>query len=120
MARGSLWLRRSYNCIDKNPEIDRFRTIWQKERIKESELAVLAGLGVATVKNMFGGKTRDPRHSTFGKIAGAIGYKYDLVRDVIPDYKSEIPKARLEFKAHRASLGKKKKRNGHAGNGHKK
>jgi|GEM_PF-1075445 len=118
---GTLWLTRSYNFIDKDPEIDRFRTLYQRDRIKEADLAVLAGLSGSTVSNMFGGKTRRPQHATFAKMAGALGYKYDLVRDDRPDYASEIPKAREERKAYRALLAKKKeraaKRNGYA-NGH--
>src|ERR1700749_1422452 len=108
---GSLWLTRSYNFIDKDPEIDRFRTIWQKEHIKETELAVLAGLASSTIGNMFGGKTRKPQHATFAKMAGALGYKYDLVRDGdAPDYESELPKAREQFKEHKAALAKAKAR----------
>src|SRR6266404_7952019 len=95
---GRLWLTRSYNFIDKDPECDRFRTLYRKERIKETDLAVLAGLAASTVKNMFGGQTRNPRHSTFAKMAGALGYKYELTRDLTPNYEKEIPKARAEFK----------------------
>lgn len=108
---GTLWLTRSYNFLDKDPEIDRFRTPYQKDRLKESDLAVLAGVAGSTVKNMFGGKTRRPQHATFAKMAGALGYKYDLVREGKPDYEAELPKARDEFKAYRATLAKRKKRN---------
>src|SRR3954468_12536961 len=108
MAKG--WLTRSYNFIDKDPEIDNFRTLWQKERIKETDLAVLAGLSLSTVKNMFGGETRRPQHATFAKMAGAMGYAYGLVRDDKPDYEKEIPKARVEFKAHKEQLAAKRER----------
>lgn len=107
---GRLWLTRSYNFIDKDPEIDRFRTLWQKDRIKESDLAVLAGLAVTTVNNMFGGKTRRPAHTTFAKMAGALGYKYELMRDDKPNYAREIPKAKEQFADHRAILAKKRER----------
>src|SRR5688572_5964371 len=111
MARnGSIWMTRSYNFIDKDPECDVFRTLYQKERIKENDLAVLAGLSVTTVKNMFGGHTRRPQHATFAKMAGAMGYKYGLQRDEKPNYASEIPKAREQFKAHKAQLAKKRER----------
>jgi hypothetical protein len=113
---GSLWLRRSYNFIDKDPEIDVFRTLWQKDKIKEADLAVLAGLANTTVTNMFGGKTRKPQHATFAKMAGALGYKYGLSRDEKPDYVEELPKARQERRAYREQLRKKKAR---AGNGQK-
>lgn len=106
MAKG--WLTRSYNFVDKDPEIDRWRGLWQKEHIKETDLAVLAGLAASTIKNMFGGETRRPQHATFAKMAGALGYRYDLIRDDKPDYKTEIPKAREEFKAHKKALAKKR------------
>src|SRR5882724_7211968 len=108
---GSLWLTRSYNFVDKDPECDRFRTLWQKEHIKESDLAVLAGLAKSTVTNMFGGKTRRPLHSTFAKMAGAMKYKYSLVRDTdAPNYVREIPKAREQYKDYKAALEKKRRR----------
>jgi hypothetical protein len=107
---GTMWLRRSYNFIDKDPEIDKFRTIYQKEHIKETDLAVLAGLSASTVRNMFGGETKKPQHATFAKMAGAMGYKYGLQRDDAPDYASELPKAREEWKAHKEYLRKKRER----------
>jgi hypothetical protein len=116
--RGTLWLTRSYNNVDKDPAIDEFRTAFQKEHITENQLAVLAGLANATVKNMFGGKTRRPVHSTFGKMAGAMHYSYVLTRDGDkPDYPKLIPIAIEQRKAYRAMLAKKratpkKKRNG--------
>lgn len=116
---GRLWLTRSYNFIDKDPEIDVFRTMYQKQRVKESDLAVLAGLSLNTVKNMFGGQTRRPLHATFGKLAGAMGCEYGLKQIEKPDYEKEIPKARAQFKDYRATLAKrkarrsKKKTNGH-------
>jgi len=105
-----LWLTRSYNFVDKDPECDRFRTLWQKEHIKESDLAVLSGLASSTVANMFGGKTRRPQHATFAKMAGALGYKYDLVRDQAPNYVREIPKAREQYKDYKAALERKRRR----------
>jgi transcriptional regulator with XRE-family HTH domain len=107
-TNGRLWLTRSYNNIKKDPEIDKFRSIYQQEHIKETDLAVLAGLSISTVKNMFGGKTSKPQHATFAKMAGAMGYEYGLQREQKPDYKKEIPTAREEFKAHKALLKRKR------------
>lgn len=108
---GILWLSRSYNNVEKDPEIDRFRTLFQKERrLKEDDLAVLAGLATATVKNMFGGKTRRPLHSTFAKLAGAMDYEYTLVRTKAPNYDKEIPKAREQRKIYRATLARRRER----------
>ena len=107
---GSLWLRRSYNFIDKDPEIDKFRTLWQKQHIKESDLAVIAGLSSSTVRNMFGGETRKPQHATFAKMAGAMGYEYTLSQKKDVDYDKEIPKAREQFKDYRKQQKRKKGR----------
>lgn len=107
---GVMWLTRSYNFVDKDPEIDRFRTLYQRFQIKESDLAVVAGLAASTVGNMFGGKTRRPQHATFAKLAGAMGYRYDLVADRQIDYEKEVPKARAEFREYRAMKAKKKVR----------
>lgn len=109
-ANGTLWITRSYNFIDKDPEIDRFRTIYQKEHLKENDLAVLAGLSGSTVKNMFGGQTRRPQHATFAKMAGAMGYEYGLQREAKPDYENELPTAREQFKAHKERLARKRER----------
>lgn len=119
---GAMWLTRSYNFVDKDPEIDVFRTLYQKQRIKEGDLAVLAGLATSTVKNLFGGKTRRPLHVTYGKLAGAMGASYKLVQDEKPNYEKEIPKAREQFNDYRAFLARKRQReeskprktNGHA------
>ena len=109
-GNGSSWLTRSYNFVDKDPEIDVFRTLYQKQRIRESDLAILAGLSVSCVKNLFGGKTSRPQHATFGKLAGAMGASYKLTQDETPDYKSEIPVAREQFKAHKERLKKARER----------
>jgi transcriptional regulator with XRE-family HTH domain len=110
-AAGTLWLTRSYNFIDKNPEIDRFRTIYQRQHIKEADLAAMAGCAVSTVKNMFGGITRDPKHSTFAKLAGAMRYKYVLEEDDNrPNYDREIPKAHEQRRAYQAYLAKRRER----------
>jgi transcriptional regulator with XRE-family HTH domain len=116
---GNLWLNRIVNTVDRDPEIKRFEKL---SNLKESDLAVLAGLSGSTVKNIFsGGKTKRPQRTTFAKMAGALGYKYDLVPDgKPPDFDKEIPKAREEFKAYRATLAKKKEHAAKRANGHAK
>ena len=109
---GTLWLTRSYNQIDRDPEIDRVHSIFNKERIKEDDLAAIAGVSTSTVKNLFDGTTKNPRHSTFAKIAGGMHFKYGLVRDDSqkPNYEKEIPKAREERKGYRVFLARKRER----------
>ena len=105
---GALWLHRSYNNVEKDPEIDVFRTLYQTSHIKETDLAVLAGLSASTVQNMFGGKTRRPQHATFAKMAGALGHKYKLVPDHDVNFDKEIPKAREQFRAYQSMLAKRR------------
>jgi transcriptional regulator with XRE-family HTH domain len=101
-------MTRSFRLLDHDPEIDKFKTLWRDEHLKQRDLAVLAGLHEATVKNMFGGQTKRPRHTTFASLAAAMGYEYALVREKTPDYKSEIPQAHSEYKVHLVALKKKR------------
>jgi transcriptional regulator with XRE-family HTH domain len=117
MAKISAWVTRVYEDQGHDPEIDNFTSVFGKERIKESDLAALAGLSPSTVKNLVGGQTRRPQHTTFAKMAAAMGYKYGLERDEKPDYESAIPEAREQYREHKAQLakargqtGKKKKK----------
>ena len=114
-GHNSGWRARVYNVIEHDPEIDRFPTRTSRA---EAEKLVQRALYLArcrleypasTVHNMFNGKTRRPQHATFAKIAGAMGYQYDLVRQGdAPDYTTEILKARAEFKQYKKSLAKKR------------
>src|SRR5262245_28718507 len=105
---GTMWLKRSFNFVDKDPEIDVFRTLYQKQRIKEDDLAALAGCSTSTVKNMFGGKTKRPQHVTYTKLAHAMGHEYALTLNLAPNYETEIPIAKEQRKQYRAYLAKKR------------
>lgn len=109
-GHGVLWMHRSYNNIEKHPDIDKFRTIYQRVHIKEDDLAAVAGLSTSTVKNMFGGKTKDPRASTFQKLATSFGYEYGLQQVKEINYDKEIPKAKEQRKAYYEKLHKPKRK----------
>jgi hypothetical protein len=110
---GMIWMMRTYNSIDRDPEIDVFNAAFRKTRIRESDLAVVAGLVTPTVKRLFDGTTRQPRHSTFAKLAGALGKKYGLIDDKPINYEKEVPKAREQYKEYRAYLAKQREREQH-------
>ena len=55
------WMKRSQRLLDHDPEIDKFKTLWRAEHLKESDFAVLAGLSVQTVHKMFDGQTKRPQ-----------------------------------------------------------
>jgi transcriptional regulator with XRE-family HTH domain len=107
---GYLKLIGSYSFIDKDPVVDRFQAIRAKEKISNKELAILAKLTPSTVYNLFEGKTVKPVHLTLAKLAAAMNYRYDLVRDGPPDYEKNLPKAWEAYRAHQADLKSKKKR----------
>jgi len=107
---GTLWMHRSYNNVEKNPDIDKFRTFFQKVHVKEDDLAAIAGLSTSTVKNMFGGKTRDPRSSTFQKMAKSLGCEYVLQETKPVNYEKEIPKAKEERKSYMVMLQTKREK----------
>ena len=109
-ARGAIWLTRSYNCVEEDPECEVFRKILRAERLKESDIAALAGVGTPTVKNLLDHETRNPRHSTFAKLAGGLGFEYKLVRETKPNFEKEIPKAVQERKLYRDQQAKKRER----------
>lgn len=100
-VRGILNMRWSYNNVEKDPEIDKYRTIYQKIHIKEDDLAALAGLSTSTVKNMFGGKTMRPQHLTYAKLAAAMHHEYVLtpISNGKTDWVTEIAQAKEERKS---------------------
>jgi hypothetical protein len=116
MVRG--WMKRSQRLIDHDPEIDRFKTLWRDEHLKESDFAMLAGLSVQTVHKMFTtNETKRPQGLTYRKMATAMGYEYTLTRQLVPPYEKDIPKAREEYKEYQAELRKKRERAARRKNG---
>lgn len=107
---GIVWLTRSYNNIERDPECDRIRAFWQKEKISESDLAVIAGCSKTTVSRMFDGTTRRPLHATFAKLFGGMGYEYAPVRKAAPNYVREVPKAREQYREYRTMQEKRRRR----------
>src|SRR5262245_489703 len=111
MAKGNgSWLIRSYNFKGRDPECDRLQSFYQKQHIKEDDLAAMAGLATATVNKLFDGTTQQPRFSTLMKLAKAMGRTYTLTGDLKPNYEVEIPTAKAERKEYREFLRKKRER----------
>jgi len=91
--RGALRLYRSYIFRDKDPAIDKIRTIVQDEGVDETQLHVLSGVSTTTFANWFRGDTLRPQHATLAAAAAALGYDWELRKVKMVDYKSEMPKA---------------------------
>lgn len=65
---------RTYNFVDKDPEIDKLRTEIQKRKISYKVLADEAGCSLGTLLGWFNGRTRRPQHATIMAVWGALGY----------------------------------------------
>lgn len=110
MATVRGWMKRSFRQIDADPEIDKFKTLWRDEHLKETDFAMLAGLSAQTVHRLFDGQTKRPQGLTYRKMATAMGYTYTLTRELKPNYETEIPTARAEFREYQEILRKKRER----------
>jgi hypothetical protein len=73
-------LYKSYQFKDKDPVIDRLRTIIADEDVSYTDVHVLSDVAISTMYNWFDGKTRRPSHATVAAVAGALGYDFDLVK----------------------------------------
>jgi hypothetical protein len=93
---------RTYNFTNKNPIIDKVRTILQDENLynkkKRRLLHQLSGVSVSTYDAWFEGDTKNPNHATVAATMTAVGYeeKYVKTRDL--DMDKELEAARVWLK----------------------
>lgn len=120
---------RGYNYINKNPVIDKVKTILQDEGLyskkQRSTLHKLTGVAVGTFDGWFEGDTRNPQHGTIMATLGGIGYEEQFVKSRKLDIEKELEvaaaflikqqEAKDKFK--KANPNGKAKTNG--ANGHK-
>lgn len=74
----------TYSFRDKDPEIDRLRTLAQKDGRKWTKIALEAGLSPSTPRNWFIGKVRRPQSAAIEAFGRACGYRRDWVK-IRPD-----------------------------------
>jgi len=96
---GRLRLYRSYSFRDKDPVIDRVRTIVQRERLGNRDVARLSGVSATTLRNWFEGETKRPQFATIAAVVGALGYRQKFVRTRRLDFAKEIERAKAEIAA---------------------
>jgi transcriptional regulator with XRE-family HTH domain len=82
MARGFIRVYRTYNYIDKNPVIDKVRTIIQDEGLikKLGVVHEVSGVATATIDNWLNGDTRNPQHHTIAAVVTSLGYEERFVK----------------------------------------
>lgn len=72
---GALKLYSSYNFVDKDPVIDKMRTMVKREGLRYGEISALSGVSASTMTNWFDGKTRRPQYATVMAVIRALGYR---------------------------------------------
>lgn len=107
---GTLRLYRSYNFVDKDPAIDKLRTVVKSEKISFKNLHILSGVSQSTISNWFDGKTKRPQHTTLAAAAAALGYDWTLSQTKVVNYARELPKAHRELIERVAAAQKRKNR----------
>lgn len=90
-TRGFLRVYRTYNYIDKNPVIDKVRTLVQDEGLIKSLSVVheISGVATTTLKNWFDGETKNPQHHTIAAVVTALGYEETFVKKKEIDIEKE-------------------------------
>lgn len=111
---------RCCNFTDKNPVIDRMRTVLQREgyfsKKRRRILHQLSGVALATYDGWFEGGTRSPRSETIYATMNSIGYKEEFVKAKTIDEEKELAKAQEWFAQMRAER-EKTNRKGNGRNG---
>jgi hypothetical protein len=118
MARGFIRTYRTYNYIDKNPVIDKVRTLLRDEGlIKELKIVhEISGVGTSTVDGWLNGDTRNPQHHTVAAVITSLGYEETFVKTKDIDIEKERKLAAdwLERQEKKGAIKKERaKSNGH-------
>jgi|SRR5262245_17545904 len=79
-AGGGLRLYRSYNFRDKDPIIDRLRTLIRDQQASYRDVEKESGVSVQTLYNWFGGETRRPQFATVMAVVRALGYDLQVTK----------------------------------------
>lgn len=114
-----LRLYRTYSFKDKDPIIDKLRTVLQDERLFEKLGLVheLSGVSTSTFQNWFHGETKKPQSATIDAMLTSLGYEREIKKVDDLDFEKERIKARRWREKHERETTRVKKRRVN-GNGH--
>src|SRR4051812_4516259 len=96
MARGFIRLYRTYSFINKNPVIDKVRTLLQEEGLFKQLGAVadISTVGRGTLDKWFHGDTKNPQHHTIAAVITSLGYEEQFVKQTKIDIEAERKKGK--------------------------
>lgn len=90
---------RSYSFVDKDPVIDRMRTLYQRSGLSYHQIGIISGVSGSTLHNWFEGQTRRPQFATVAAFASSLGYAQTFKKKKQIDYEKELEKAKAEIAA---------------------
>jgi DNA-binding phage protein len=76
----TLKVYKSYSFREKDPIIDRLRTVIADEGKGHGEIALESGVSPATLYNWFSGPTRRPTYACVAAVAATMGYRLTLTK----------------------------------------
>lgn len=87
---------RSYRFLNKDPIIDKCRTLIQDEGLKITHAALISDLSPTTLDNWFNGSTRRPQFSSIAALTRSLGYEIDFKKgkNKTIDVDDELEKAK--------------------------
>jgi hypothetical protein len=118
MARGFLRVYRTYSYVDKNPVLDKVRTLVQDEGLfKELKIVhEISGVSTSTLDNWFHGSTKSPQHATIAAVITSLGYEETFVKkkDINVEHERKLAAEWLEKQERKGAIKKDPaKTNGH-------
>jgi uncharacterized membrane protein YkvA (DUF1232 family) len=71
---------KSYNFKEKDPVIDKVRTIVNDEGASYKQISDASGVSTSCLYGWFNGATRRPQHAPLMAVLHALGYDYQIVK----------------------------------------
>ena len=78
-AKGYLSPYRTYVFVDKDPIIDKIRTVVEDSNESYNAIHAASGVSTTTLYNWFHGKTRRPQFATVNAVALALNHELRLM-----------------------------------------
>lgn len=80
--RGYISPYRTYVFTDKDPVIDKMRTLVEDSGESYVDIRAASGVSTTTLYNWFHGKTRRPQFATVNAVALSLGHEFRLAKKI--------------------------------------
>ena len=75
----SFGLYKSYSFTDKDPVIDKLRTLRERTGLTNAQISEKSGVAASTLYGWFDKKTRRPQHPTVMAVVRGMGFEYEIM-----------------------------------------